>query len=182
VRDSFDREPREKHEPGTLLSKRGVTVIVFHRPLVLMRNDVVVTGRFGEVVEHMIVPNLAAKFRELGFEFTKASQNVKIADREHDIHAEIDAFLENGDKAMIVEIKTKPSVDDVKDHVEKMGKLRRYADLKGDSRTWLGAIAGVVISDSVSTYILKNGFYVIEPAGDTFNIIEPKGKYKAREW
>jgi hypothetical protein len=140
------------------------------------------TGRFGEVVEHMIVPNLVAKFRELGFEFTRAGPDVKIADREHDIYAEIDAFLENGDKVMIVEIKSKPNTDDVNCHVEKMGKLRRYADLKGDSRTYLGAIAGVVVSDSVSNYALKNGFYVIEPAGDTFNIIKPEGKYKVREW
>ena len=29
----------------------------------------------------------------------------------------------------------------------------------------------------VSVYALKNGFYVVEPSGDTFTIIEPKGKY-----
>jgi hypothetical protein len=130
----------------------------------------------------MIVPNLVAKFRELGFEFTRASRDVKIADREHDIHAEIDAFLENGDKVMIVEIKSKPNTDDVNYHIEKMAKLRAYADLKSDSRKYLGAIAGVVVSESVSVYALKNGFYVIEPSGDTFNIIEPKGKYRPREW
>ncbi|GMO47091.1 MAG: hypothetical protein Pg6C_09190 [Treponemataceae bacterium] len=140
------------------------------------------TGRFGEVVEYMIVPNLVAKFRELGFEFTRAGPDVKIADREHDIHAEVDAFLENGDKVMIVEIKSKPNTDDVKDHVEKMEKLRRYADLKGDGRKYLGAIAGVVVGESVANYALKNGFYVIEPSGDTFNIIEPKGIYRPREW
>jgi hypothetical protein len=140
------------------------------------------TGRFGEVVEYMIIPNLVAKFRELGFEFTKAGPDVKIADKEHNLFAEVDAFLENSDKAMIVEIKTKPSVDDVDDHIEKMGKLRKYADFRGDNRKYLGAIAGVVISESVSVYALKKGFYVIEPSGDTFNIIEPKGKYHPREW
>jgi hypothetical protein len=46
----------------------------------------------------------------------------------------------------------------------------------------LGAIAGVVFSESEKKYALKNGFYVIEPAGDTLNIIEPKGKYHPREW
>jgi Holliday junction resolvase len=140
------------------------------------------TGRFGEVVEYMIVPNLVAKFRELGFEFTRAGPDVKIADREHDIHAEVDAFLENGDKVMIVEIKSKPNTDDVDYHAEKMEKLRRYADMKGDNRKYLGAIAGVVVGESVCVYALKNGLYVIEPSGDTFNIIEPKGKYHPREW
>jgi hypothetical protein len=140
------------------------------------------TGRFGEVVEYMIVPNLVTKFRELKFEVTRANRDVKITDDAHDIHTEVDAFLENGDKVMIVEIKSKPDVDDVKEHIKRMGKLRKYADVKGDSRKYLGAIAGVILSESVSTYALKNGFYVIEPSGDTFNIIEPKGKYKVREW
>jgi hypothetical protein len=137
------------------------------------------TNRFGEVIEHMIVPNLVAKFRELGFEFTKATRNTEIVDRKHDIILETDAFLENGDKVMVVEIKSKPSTDDVDDHIERMEKLRKYADLRGDKRGYLGAIAGVVVSESLSVYALKNGFYVIEPSGDTFNIIEPKGPH---EW
>ena len=139
-------------------------------------------NRFGEVIEHMIIPNLVAKFRELGFEFTKAGPDVEIVDRKHDIIMEIDAFLENGDKVMIVEIKTKPGTGDVDEHIERMEKLRRYADIRNDKRSYLGAIAGVVMSESVSGYALKNGFYVIEPSGDTFTIIEPKGKYHPREW
>jgi hypothetical protein len=137
------------------------------------------TNRFGEVIEYMIVPNLVAKFRDLGFEFTKANRGTEIVDRKHDIILEVDAFLENGDKVMIVEIKSKPNTDDVDAHAGKMEKLRKYADLRGDKRGYLGAIAGVVVSESLSVYALKNGFYVIEPSGDTFNIIEPKGP---REW
>jgi hypothetical protein len=140
------------------------------------------TGRFGEIVEYMIVPNLVTKFRELGFTVTRANRDVKIVDDEHGIHAEVDAFLENGDKVMIVEIKSKPNTDDVNDHIARMEKLRAYANLKNDNRKYLGAIAGVVISESVITYALKNGLYVIEPSGETFNIIEPTGKYHPREW
>jgi hypothetical protein len=140
------------------------------------------TNRFGEVVEYMIVPNLVTKFRELGFEFEKTHRDTEIVDRKHDIILEVDAFLENGDKVMIVEIKSKPNIDDVNYQIEKMEKLRTYADLKGDNRKYLGAIGGVVFSESEKTYALKNGFYVIEPSGDTFNITEPKGKYHPREW
>ncbi|MDR2553593.1 MAG: hypothetical protein LBD31_10590, partial [Treponema sp.] len=140
------------------------------------------TNRFGEMVEYSVVPNLVSKFRELNFEFTRAHRDTRIVDREHDIVTEIDAFLENGDKVMIVEIKTKPNTDDVEDHVKRMEKLRRYADLRGDNRKYLGAVAGAVMSESVAVYALKNGFYVIEPSGDTFNIIEPRGKYRPREW
>jgi uncharacterized protein YhaN len=68
-------------------------------------------NRFGEMVESMVLPNLIAKFNELGLPFTKVYPNAKIADKENNIFTEVDAFLENGDKVMIVETKTKPSID-----------------------------------------------------------------------
>jgi hypothetical protein len=139
------------------------------------------TNRFGEMVEYMIMPNLVEKFDELGFTFTKANRT-EITDRKNNIFAEVDAYLENGEKVMIVEIKTKPSVEDINDHIERMEKLRQYADLHDDKRTYLGAMAGVVFSESAKTYAFKKGFYVIEPAGDTFKITEPKGSYHPHEW
>jgi hypothetical protein len=140
------------------------------------------TNRFGEMVEHMIVPNLVAKFHDLGFEFEKTHRSTEIRDREHHIFAEVDVFLENGDKVMIVETKTKPGVEDINDHIERMEKLRAYADLHNDKRKYLGAMAGVVFGESQITYALKKGFYVIEPSGDTFTITEPKGNYHPHEW
>jgi hypothetical protein len=140
------------------------------------------TNSFGEMVEYMIVPNLVEKFREIGFEFEKTHRDTEIKDRKHDIFTEIDAFLENGDKVMIVEIKNKLKTGDIDDHIERMEKLRKYADLHDDKRKYLGAIAGVVISESEKTYALKNGFYVVEPSGDTFTITKPEGKYHPREW
>jgi small-conductance mechanosensitive channel len=139
------------------------------------------TNRFGEVVEYMILPNLVTKFDELGFTFTKANRT-KITDRKHDIIMEIDALLENGDTVMAVEIKTKPNDEDINDHIERMEKLRRHADLHNDKRRYLGAMAGVVFSESAKTYALKKGFYVIEPSGETFVITEPRGVYRPGEW
>jgi hypothetical protein len=96
---------------------------------------------------------------------------------------EIDAFLENGEKAMVVEIKTKPKISDIDDHMERMEKRRVYADLHDDKRVYLGAVAGVVFGDSEKNYALKNGFYVLEPSGETFTITEPKAEgYSPREW
>jgi hypothetical protein len=41
----------------------------------------------------------------------------------------------------------------------------------------------VVFDKSVKNYALKNGFYVLEPSGETFTITEPKaGGYSPREW
>ncbi|MDR2097611.1 MAG: hypothetical protein LBP37_03745 [Spirochaetaceae bacterium] len=100
------------------------------------------------MVESMVLPNLIAKFNELGLPFTKVYPNAKIADKENNIFTEVDAFLENGNKVMIAETNTKPGIDDINDHVERMEKLRKYADLRNDRRKYTGTVAGVVFGDS----------------------------------
>jgi chromosome segregation ATPase len=139
------------------------------------------SNSFGDMVEHMVIPNLLTKFEQLEFTFTKANRT-EIKDREHDIFTEVDALLENGDKVMAVEIKNKQKSDDIDEHIERMKKLRKYADLHNDQRVYLGAVAGVVFSESEKVYALKHGFYVIEPSGETFTITAPTGKYHPHEW
>ena len=145
-------------------------------------------GRFGEMVEHLVAPNIESKFNELGFMFTRTSTNVKIINPETSkTTAEIDIFLENGDVAIAVEVKAKPNQDDVDEHIIRMEKLRRYAEFSADrqnrqdNRRYQGAVAGAVFSDSVRVYTLKKGFYIIEQTGDTVKINIPEG-FKAREW
>ncbi|MDR2521533.1 MAG: hypothetical protein LBC72_03135 [Spirochaetaceae bacterium] len=140
-----------------------------------------ITNRFGDIVEHMVLPNLVTKFEELGFTFTKANRT-EIKDRVNNIFMEIDALLENGDKVMAVEIKTKPSTDDVDDHINRMEKLRFLADLHNDTRGYLGGIAGVVFGESQKIYALKKGLFVVEPSGETFKITAPEGDYRPYVW
>jgi len=134
----------------------------------------------GEVIEHMVAPNLRDKFRELGYDFPQANQNTDVSDRANNIFLEIDVKLENGDRVMLVEVKTKPTTRDVQDHIRRLKKMRKYADLHGNKRTFLGAVAGAVMTNNVKEYILKQGFFAIEPSGETFNIIPPDNKPK--EW
>ena len=81
---------------------------------------------------------------------------------------------------MLVEIKTKLTTKNVKGHVKRLEKMRVYADLHGNKRTFLGAVAGVVMTPYVKEYALRQGFYVVEPSGETFNITPPNGQPK--EW
>ena len=138
------------------------------------------TNRFGEIVEYMIAPGLQDKFREMGLNFPAANSNTDVRDYDNNIFFEVDVKLENGDKDMLVEIKTKLTAEDVKEHIERLEKMRQYADLRGDKRAFLGAVAGVVMTPNVKKYALEQGFYVIEPSGETFNITPPRGQPK--EW
>ena len=78
------------------------------------------TNRFGEVVEYMIAPNLCEKFKEFGLIFPKANSGTIVSDHENNFHFEIDIMLENGDKAMLVEVKTKMTTEYIKYHIERI--------------------------------------------------------------
>jgi hypothetical protein len=138
--------------------------------------------RFGEMIEYMVMPGLVKKFRELGFVFTKANPRTVIDDEENKILTEIDITLENGDKVMIVEVKSKPTTKDIKEHLKRMEKVKTHANLHNDNRTYLGAVAGMVFNKIEKEFALKNGFYVIEPSGEEFVITIPEGAYSPREW
>ena len=137
-------------------------------------------NRFGEVVEYMIAPNLCDKFREIGLIFPKANNKTKVKDYENNIHFEIDVMLENSDKAMLIEVKTKLKTEDVNDHISRLEKMRNYANLHNDKRNFLGAVASVIMTSNVKEYALKQGFFAIEPSGESFRITPPQGQPK--EW
>jgi len=137
-------------------------------------------NRMGKIIEYMVAPNLREKFRELGLNFPQVNQNSNVADYDNKIFLEIDVKLENSDKVMLVEIKTSLTTKDVQDHIKRLKKMRVYADLHGEKRTFLGSVAGVVAAANVKEYALRQGLYVIEPSGETFNIIPPNGQPK--EW
>ncbi|MCL2067551.1 MAG: hypothetical protein FWG99_08815 [Treponema sp.] len=131
-------------------------------------------NRFGELAEHLVAPNIKEKFRDLGFKFEQISLDHSIYDGNGRCLAEIDILLENGDIAMVVEVKAKPRENDVDEHVKRIEVLRRRADARNDRRKFQGAIAGAIMSDSVRNYAHKAGFYIVEQTGVTAGSDEPE--------
>ena len=138
------------------------------------------TNLFGDVTEAMVAPKICEKFEEFGLYFPQANPNVRINDRRRNISFEIDIMLENGDKAMLIEVKTKLTIERINYHLNRLEKMRKYADLRGDKRTFLGAVAGIVVTDKARNYALSKGLYFIEYKGENFHITPPSGKPK--EW
>jgi hypothetical protein len=130
-------------------------------------------NRFGEFNERTLVPDLVAKFKKYGFSFGKMSERNQMDDDEHDIHTELDAFLENGTQAMVVEVKTHLKPEDIEDHKRRMEKVRAYADLHDDKRSFFGALAATVVRKDTKLHALRQGFYVIEPTGESVKITPP---------
>ena len=138
------------------------------------------TNLFGDVTEAMVAPKICEKFNEFGFNFLRANPNPRFNDRVNKLSFEVDIMLENSDRAMLIEAKTKLTDERVNKHIIRLEKMRKYADLHGDKRIFLGAVAGIVLIDEVKDYALSKGLYFIEYKGDNFFITPPDGKPK--EW
>ena len=137
-------------------------------------------NRLGEIIEHMVMPNLEEKFCKFGFLFNKAYPHALLKDEKQQFLTEVDITLESEDNVMLVEVKSKPTIDDIKEHLERMKKVRLRAYERADTRKYLGAVAGMVFNENERAFTLKSGFYAIEPSGETFTIIPPDGP--PREW
>ena len=140
-------------------------------------------SRIGEIIENMVRGNIVGKFRALNYVVTKYYANAFFDKDELDIHGEIDLFLENGDVAILVEVKTTLKTEDIRDHIERIEKYRRYTDANGgDKRHYIGAVAGAVVSKETIQYAHKNGMYVIVQSGEAVEIITPPEGFQAKEW
>jgi hypothetical protein len=136
--------------------------------------------RFGELAEHLIIPNLTDKFNTLNYHFKFATANSKFFnDETRQVEAEFDILLENGDYIIGVEVKTKPNVKDVSDHIKRLAVLKRYKGEEESKKVIRGAIAGAIMPKNVREAALEAGMYVIEQSGDTVKIEEPP---KIRGW
>ena len=136
----------------------------------------------GRFTESLFSAELFKKFNELGFPFTKQGIHIKFTDEHRQVIAEADFFLENGQYAMPVEIKTELSREDVNEHLERIEKIRQYMDKREDKRKLVGAVAGGIISEDVLRYAHKKGLFVIVQTGDSVAVAAtPKG-FKVCEW
>jgi hypothetical protein len=130
-------------------------------------------NRFGDIAERMLVPGLLDKFEQFGFSFGELSHNVKWKEKEHNLSMELDALLENGAQAMVVEVKAKLDMADLDEQAGRMEKVRRYADLKGDGRQFFCVVAALAAPDRVIEYALAKGFYLIMPSGEDVKVTKP---------
>jgi len=138
-------------------------------------------NRFGELAEHLVAPGVADKFNEIGHNFNGiASGGYKIKKNKETI-AEIDILLENGESIMAVEVKSRPRIKDIEQHIKRLEILREHRNEKNDNRKIRGAIAGAVFEDIEKKAAIKAGFYVLTQSGDTMKMDIPDG-FIPREW
>ena len=142
-------------------------------------------SRVGDMVENMVGSgNIVAQFRDLGHHVIAHSRRKIFGERGTDASGQIDLFLENGDIAILVEVKTTLKNDDILDHIERIEKYRRWIDGSGNKKKqrYIGAVASPFVEENVAKFAHRKGFYVITQSGDLFEIMTPPKGFEPKTW
>ena len=147
----------------------------------LTRNVGGINNSLGRFTESLFSSGLDGLFNEFGYSFTKQGPHVKFK-IDGKIAAEADYFLEDGEYAMAVEVKTELKIRDVDDHIQRIAVIRRYFDARGDKRVLVGAVAGGIVHENVLHYALKQGLYVVTQKGNSAVVADLPHDFQVRKW
>ncbi len=135
-------------------------------------------NRLGQFVQEMVRPALVRLFCQRGIEVHAVHSNIVV--QKNELSAEIDLLVVNSGVVIAVECKSNCSIDDVNDHLNRLEKLKALLP-EYQSRQLIGAIAAMVMPDSVARYAYKRGLYVLAQSGDAVLILNDD-KFTPRMW
>ena len=136
------------------------------------------TGKWGQFVEGLVTPAVVRLFAERGIVVTDFARQVER--QRGDEGLEVDILATNGEYAVVIEVKSTLGMDDVNEHLERLGKFARffpeYHNLKA-----VGAVAGIVIPKNVARFAYQQGLFVIAQSGETVKILNDE-KFTPKVW
>jgi hypothetical protein len=127
-----------------------------------------ITGKWGRFVEGMVVPGMIAMFETRGIRIGRLFQRVKV--RKDCAETEIDILGISDEYAVLVEVKSTLSPDDVKECIEKLKEFRRFFPEYADRKV-VGAVAGIVIESGADRFAYRQGLFVIVQKGENVTIL-----------
>jgi hypothetical protein len=137
-------------------------------------------GRLGEFVEEMVKPAAVRLFQDRGLDVHQVAKNLVAYNDNGQLISEIDLLVVNKSTAIAIECKSNLSIDDVKEHLERLDCFKQSFPQYGDYQV-LGAVAAMVIPDSVGRYAYQKGLFVMAQNGDTI-LIKNDGKFNPKTW
>ena len=136
------------------------------------------TGKWGAFVEGLVLPAVERLFSDRGIELTQTLSRARA--KRNGNAMEIDILGVNKEYAVLVEAKSTLSVDDVDEHLERLRKFKQFFHQYKGYKV-IGAVAGIVISESVEKYAMKKGLFVIAQSGESVKILNDE-QFKPTVW
>jgi hypothetical protein len=135
-------------------------------------------GQWGRLVEAIVTPGTAERFRERGVNVKRVYQRAK--SQSNGKNMEIDILAENNDEVVIIEVKTTLKVDDVRDFLERIESFLEFFPKYREYRIY-GAMAGVNIEGEADRFAYRQGLFVLGLAGDGLVKIMNDMKFKPKD-
>lgn len=136
------------------------------------------TGKWSRFVEGLIAPATERLFKERGIKVDKVFQRVK-THRNGD-GMEVDILAINGEYAVLIEAKSTLKIEDVKEHIERLGKFKTFFP-EYIGRKVVGAVGRIVMEEDSDKYAYRNGLFVIGESGEAAVILNDKG-FEPKVW
>ncbi|MBF0342308.1 MAG: DUF3782 domain-containing protein, partial [Magnetococcales bacterium] len=85
---------------------------------------------------------------------------------------EIDLLVDNTESVVLVEVKSRLTAEDVRDHLQRLEEFTTHYANKPGSRV-LGAVAGILIDPDVDRFAMREGLFVIVQSGESVRLANP---------
>ena len=135
-------------------------------------------NKLGDFVEEMVRPAAVRLFQERGIAVHEVHRQV-VANRQG-AAIEVDLLVVNDEDVVAIECKSTLSVDDVNEHLVRLGKLKELLPSYANKRV-LGAVTGMVIPDHVATYAYRQGLFVLAQSGESVVILND-ANFQPKAW
>ncbi len=136
------------------------------------------SNRLGEFVEEMVRPGVEKLFQERGIDVHSQIGPMKASDADGGI--QVDLAVRNTTEMVLIECKSKLSEEHVNDHLERLSKFKKYFPEYTDKKL-MGAVAAMVIPESVGRYACKQGMFVLAQSGEVMTILNDE-KFAPAVW
>lgn len=137
-------------------------------------------GRLGEFVEEMVKPAAVKLFQARGLDVHQVAKHLVAYNDDGQFVSEIDLLVVNQDTAIAIECKSKLSLDDVKEHLDRLAQFKQDFPQYAPYRL-LGAVAAIVIPDEVGRYAYQKGLFVMAQSGDAV-CIKNDANFSPKTW
>ena len=135
-------------------------------------------NRLGEFVEHRVMPTVVRLFQAQGLEVHAVHSDIK-AKRDGE-GIQVDLLVVNDGVLIAIECKSKMTTAYVDQHIERMNKFKKMIPAYRHHRAY-GAVAALVMPESVAEYAEEQGFYVLVQSGETL-AIRNEAEFRAKAW
>jgi hypothetical protein len=93
---------------------------------------------------------------------------------------EIDLLVIDTSVVILVEVKSKLKIEDVREHLIRLGEFKDFFPEYADKQI-MGAVAGIVMDENVDRFAMNQGLFVMVQSGETVQLANDPD-FAPRSW